>query len=455
MALRSINPGSVSRLRLLNFGLAFALAGMVALVVSHAATAGFIYAYEQDVASKTSKLRTDRGLSGLQHIECLNTVAENWAKQMATEQKMYHNPNRTAQVEALCKGQWSAGGENVGAGYATPDTVIQAWLDSPAHYKVLYNPVYTKTGVGSYAGSNGYIYWVQVFASCSKCTSQWSTPATLATAPPVTTQSTGLSMMPGTSPSVWGDTVAFQSNSGNLWTKIIGTAGSAKDKGLGMMGGTSPSMYGNDFAFQANNTSLYRNGNYLGLGMAGGTSPDMWGDKIAFQANTGNLYINGNNQNLGMASRTSPSIYDDKVVFQANTGTLWRKNLGTGVAADQKLGMAPGSSPDIWGDTVVFAANTNTLWIKVLGGGARDIGLGIAPGTSPAIYDNKVVFQAYGTGKLWRYNISTGQGQDLGLAVAPGTSPDMWGDRIVFQAAGTNKLWQYNLANNTGGEVNP
>jgi Papain family cysteine protease len=60
---------------------------------------------------------------------------------------------------------------------------------------------------------------------------------------PVGTRDLGLGMMAGTSPSITvargGDTVAFQANTGNLWT--TGPDGT-HDHGLGMMVGTSPSL---------------------------------------------------------------------------------------------------------------------------------------------------------------------------------------------------------------------
>jgi hypothetical protein len=93
-------------------------------------------------------------------------------------------------------------------------------------------------------------------------------------------------MMPGTSPSVTalsngGYEVAFQANTGHLWTVGSDPHG---DWGLGMMPGTSPSL----------------------AGLSGS------GYEVAFQANTGNLWTVGSDPHgdwgLGMMARTSPCL---------------------------------------------------------------------------------------------------------------------------------------------------
>lgn len=183
MALKVLDPSSIGKLRLLNFALAFALVGMVALIISRAAVpAGFIGSYEQSVVDKVNTARANKGLVRLQHIECLNTVAENWARQMAREGRMYHNPDGGADITAACGGAWASRGENVAAVYSTPDSVFKAWMASQGHYDNIagkYAYKWTKTGVGAYRDANGKMWWTQVFARCGTCTTAWSRAAVL------------------------------------------------------------------------------------------------------------------------------------------------------------------------------------------------------------------------------------------------------------------------------------
>lgn len=264
--------------------------------------------------------------------------------------------------------------------------------------------------------------------------------------------STGLGMMPGTSPSIaclanGGYQVAFQANTGRLIT--IGTAG-AKDWGFAMKAGTSPSITGLksggfQVAFQGSDGSLWTvgsagNKNWK-LGMMAGTSPSIaglagGGFQVAFQANTGTLWTAGtsgiNSWGLGMRAGTSPSVAGLKaggylVAFQANTGVLW--TAGTPGVSNWNLGMMAGTSPAItWlsngGYQIAFQANTSHLW-TVGSLGATNWNLGMKAGSSPGITGLKAggfqaVFQA-NTGNLW-WAGSLGAG-NLNLGMYGATSP--------------------------------
>ena len=178
-----------------------------------------------------------------------------------------------------------------------------------------------------------------------------------------------LGMMAGTSPSLYNQYAVFQANVGILWT----TNTRYGDTHLGMMSGTNPSVACEwEVAFQANTGSLwtysdegsagsgsrgYRNWN---LGMSAGTSPSitvtysLGGAEIAFQANSGDLWTvgqdNSGDSGLGMMAGTSPSIagLSDggyEVAAQASDGELW--TLGTYSNGDMGVQMMAGTSPSI------------------------------------------------------------------------------------------------------------
>jgi hypothetical protein len=207
------------------------------------------------------------------------------------------------------------------------------------------------------------------------------------------------SVAPGTSPSItgiWdGDGLyeaAYQGSDGDL--TLVGNL-SVGGLSLGLKAGTSPSiaaLAGSTYqvAFQANTGSLWTVGaddvgHNLNLGMMAGTSPSITGFptipqpedltnnnfEIAFQANTGVLWTVGDpaafsgggpdNSGLDMMAGTSPSIASNpnangltgpeyETAFQANTGSLWTS--GASVTGSWNLQMAPGTSPCI--ATTVF-----------------------------------------------------------------------------------------------------
>ena len=61
---------------------------------------------------------------------------------------------------------WSCG-ENIAAGYRSPEAVVEGWKNSSGHYANMVNTGYTKLGVGmSNQGIGGYgYYWAQIFTS--------------------------------------------------------------------------------------------------------------------------------------------------------------------------------------------------------------------------------------------------------------------------------------------------
>jgi uncharacterized protein YkwD len=54
--------------------------------------------------------------------------------------------------------QWAQIGENLGQGYDDFYAVLDAWIESPSHCKMLMNPSVTDFGMSKY-----YDYWVQTF----------------------------------------------------------------------------------------------------------------------------------------------------------------------------------------------------------------------------------------------------------------------------------------------------
>lgn len=64
--------------------------------------------------------------------------------------------------------QYSLAGENIAIGQASPQAVVQAWMESPGHRENILNPSFTRIGVASLA-NNGVNYsgyaWAQFFAN--------------------------------------------------------------------------------------------------------------------------------------------------------------------------------------------------------------------------------------------------------------------------------------------------
>ncbi|MBR8838528.1 MAG: hypothetical protein DSM106950_32135, partial [Stigonema ocellatum SAG 48.90 = DSM 106950] len=114
----------------------------------------------QRVVDLTNQQRQQAGLQPLQLNDKLEHAANAHSQDMALNHYFSHNSldGSPASDRAKNEGyQYSTFGENIAAGQATPEDVVQAWLNSPGHRANILNPNYHDIGVGYYylANDNG------------------------------------------------------------------------------------------------------------------------------------------------------------------------------------------------------------------------------------------------------------------------------------------------------------
>lgn len=186
-----INRNWPSPLRLLNFVLAFALIGTLLLYFTKAApTPGLYGSIEKHQVDMINGTRAQSGIAGVQHIECLNAVAEQWTQTMASQGYISHNPSLGNMVSYACGTSWNRITENVGVGYESSE-LFNAFMTSSGHKANILDKAVTKTGVGAYHGSDGRLWVTQVFARCTSCGGAWATAASLPSDPVAPASVTG------------------------------------------------------------------------------------------------------------------------------------------------------------------------------------------------------------------------------------------------------------------------
>ena len=119
--------------------------------------------FDQQVLNLVNQYRTQNGLSGLILSQKLDQAADKYANRMATGDFVDHyDPNgSTPFTRMLAEGyQYTTGGENIAAGYTTPESVVQEWIDSPGHRANILKPNYRHIGNENYQH-----YWVQNFGA--------------------------------------------------------------------------------------------------------------------------------------------------------------------------------------------------------------------------------------------------------------------------------------------------
>ena len=129
--------------------------------------------FAQRVVELVNQHRAAKGLVQLTVTPSLANAAVWKARHMAAYGYMTHEDPappvaRTTQqrLEACGYPVTTAGwGENIAAGQASPDAVMQAWLNSSGHRANIENPSFRAIGVGAAASSSGRLYWAQTFGT--------------------------------------------------------------------------------------------------------------------------------------------------------------------------------------------------------------------------------------------------------------------------------------------------
>lgn len=119
--------------------------------------------FETQVVALVNEQRALNGLNPLTLNSGLSNVAETKAQDMHDNNYFSHtSPTYGSPFDMMTAFgiSYSSAGENIAMGYATPDAVMNAWMNSPGHRANILNPSYTQIGVGFDASGN---YWTQEF----------------------------------------------------------------------------------------------------------------------------------------------------------------------------------------------------------------------------------------------------------------------------------------------------
>lgn len=119
--------------------------------------------FAEDVLSLTNEYRAQYGLSELTMNYTLMGAAEVRGNEITV--KFSHTRPDGSSCFTAFNVDYYAAGENIAAGYATPEAVVQAWMNSEGHRENILCEDFTQLAVGYvYVPNSTYKhYWVQLF----------------------------------------------------------------------------------------------------------------------------------------------------------------------------------------------------------------------------------------------------------------------------------------------------
>jgi uncharacterized protein YkwD len=130
--------------------------------------------YAIRVLDLTNAERIKVGLPPLRLNAQLSQAAQSYSQVLATTGCFEHDcgdvPDYGDRIKLAGYTGWSALGENIAAGYQTPEAVVAGWMASPGHRANILSDKYTEMGVGlvSQVGDRYGIYWAQEFGRRTK-----------------------------------------------------------------------------------------------------------------------------------------------------------------------------------------------------------------------------------------------------------------------------------------------
>ena len=120
-------------------------------------------AYETEVVRLVNQRRVENGLKPLTQDWQLSRVARYKSQDMKDLGYFSHTSPTYGSPFQMMKSfgiAYRTAGENIAKGYASPEAVVNAWMNSPGHRANILNSTYTHIGVGFVSSGN---YWTQMF----------------------------------------------------------------------------------------------------------------------------------------------------------------------------------------------------------------------------------------------------------------------------------------------------
>lgn len=122
-----------------------------------------VSSYESEVIRLVNEIRQQNGLRPLAANWELSRVARYKSQDMRDNGYFSHNsPTYGTPFQMLSAFglSYRTAGENIAKGYASPQAVVNGWMNSSGHRANILNASYTQIGVGYVSRGN---YWTQLF----------------------------------------------------------------------------------------------------------------------------------------------------------------------------------------------------------------------------------------------------------------------------------------------------
>ena len=118
---------------------------------------------EYQIMNLVNEHRLELGLPTLNIINLVSVEAEDHTNYMIDQGVPSHDNFSVRYKNLVDKVKAKSVGENVAYGYSTAESVVRAWIKSPAHKEVIEDEKYTDFGISTKQNSEGRNYFTNIF----------------------------------------------------------------------------------------------------------------------------------------------------------------------------------------------------------------------------------------------------------------------------------------------------
>lgn len=118
---------------------------------------------ESDILNLVNTHRKKLGLSNLSALSIISNVADGHTNYMIEKGEVNHDNFGKRSQTLIENTDAKSVGENVAYGFNSAQGVVNGWLNSDEHRKIIENESYTHFGISTDSNSNGRKYFTQIF----------------------------------------------------------------------------------------------------------------------------------------------------------------------------------------------------------------------------------------------------------------------------------------------------
>ncbi|MFD1292209.1 CAP domain-containing protein [Lutibacter holmesii] len=118
---------------------------------------------ELEILDLVNAHRQSIGLKSLQPLDIVSGVAEGHTNYMIENGEISHDNFAKRSEQLMSNANAKAVGENVAYGFGSAEGVVNGWLNSESHRKVIENSNYTHFGISTECNTQGRNFFTHIF----------------------------------------------------------------------------------------------------------------------------------------------------------------------------------------------------------------------------------------------------------------------------------------------------